>query len=127
MIFPSSNQRSRNAVAILILFLLTIPLASCENPRRMVIGRWVQHIEGSDEGAVIEFFRDGTITIDNSGTVAASQYRFTDDDIIRADMTGVWALAGPLLFKIESLDEDTLIISLLNYEDAGTVTYQRDE
>ena len=77
--------------------LLLITLAACgKSPKDAIVGTWYE--AGGDES--MQFYKDGTITIEDSGKSIAGNYTFLDDDTIRVELGGIGALAGPLVIGV---------------------------
>ena len=80
----------------LFAIISILSLTSCsQDPKQVIIGEW----KGTS-GDVMEFFKDGTISITSRGMVANGNYRFIDKDKIRFDLKGIFSLAGPVIAKV---------------------------
>jgi len=79
-------------------FCFAALLGSClAGPRSAVLGQW-KEIGGTE---VIEFFRDGTITIlDQSGASMGGSYKWIEGNKMRIELSGLGALMGPMVATV---------------------------
>jgi len=65
--------------------------------RSAVLGQW-KEVSGTE---VIEFFRDGTITIlDQSGASMGGNYKWIEGNRMRIELSGLGALMGPMVATV---------------------------
>lgn len=103
---------------IILLILSAVMLNGCiQNPEAAIIGKW-DEIDGTE---TIEFFKDGTITVDDKGMSFGGDYKFIDNDRIRIELGGLGALAGPMIVKV-SISKDELSLTT---SDGDIDKYQR--
>ncbi len=86
---------NRRKVWIVILVVL-LAASACGGPRRSIIGKWDQ-VGG---GETLEFYTDGTVVATGVGMTISGTYTFIDDEHIRIDLSGLWGIAGPQVFRV---------------------------
>lgn len=91
---PTRNQ------VIVILFGIILCIFSCtSNPEDAIVGKW-QQIDGTE---TVEFFKEGTITIDPDDMPSMSgNYSFIDKDRIKIELGGrVGSIVDPMVLKVQ--------------------------
>jgi len=86
-----------------VAFILASLVSCSSKPEEAIIGKW------SEIGATekMEFFKDGTITINDKGINMVGKYTFVDKDRIRVEFGGLAAKIGPIVVTV-SISGDEL-------------------
>jgi len=103
-----TKRRLKNLMNYLIVVLILFMLVSC-SLETSIVGKW-NEIDGNE---TMEFFKDGTVSV-NSGYVNTSgSYSLVDNDRIKLTFNGLFALAGPVVADI-SVHGDEMAITMPN-------------
>lgn len=116
---PPPNQR-RSGRKLLVWVVMIVPFAaliiggywayqSLANPpmSSFVIGKW----EAANGSEVVEYFGDGTITIDlkENDTVVTGRYEFLEANRVRVELGGLYALGGPRVITLTRSGNELLV------------------
>ena len=73
-----------------------ILLLSCSlKPENEILGKWKE--EGGTE--IMEFFKDGTVSVEDEGMSMKGNYKVVDESNIRLELVGDGTRGGPILAK----------------------------
>lgn len=72
------------------------------NPECEIVGKWCN--ERSNEN--IEFYKQGTIVVTSKDGTFSGDYKFINNNTIRADLGGLAALAGPIIARVSIAGDD---------------------
>lgn len=90
----SNRVLDRCRLVILFLCVAVVALSACKAENALV-GKWQD-----EEGYIMEFFKDGTVTFSGGYFTVTGNYKFTDDTHIRLDLQGLWGLFGPQVVEV---------------------------
>jgi hypothetical protein len=91
--FFMSKNTVRLSKAICMLVVVGLLITSCSSAKQRLIGKW----RSDKTGEVIEFFKEGTVSVTPPpplNITITGSYRLLDDDTIRIDLPGLFALFG---------------------------------
>lgn len=113
------------AVCMIIFFFLSaISVAWGEKDiKKDIIGKWERYDPKHKGKEIMEFFRDGTISLfhESFGFPGTGDYRFIDNNHIKVNLGGLWTLVGPIICKV-SISRNELVLTM---PDGEVVKYHR--
>lgn len=90
-----------------IVVVLTLSLLVSCSSESAIVGKWSE-IGGTE---TIEFFKDGTVSVVDNGITMGGSYKFVEKDRIKLELSGLGALAGPIVAKV-SIKGDELTFTM---------------
>ena len=81
--------------AVVFLLIVSLLFAAC-SPSSKIVGRW----EDAD-GAIYEFFKDGTMVIKTGIFSVSGTYDFVDRDNLKLNMDGLWGIGGATVYSVK--------------------------
>lgn len=110
---------------LMCVVLVSFWLVACsESPQEKIVGKW--QAAGANDGNILEFYPDGTITFEEAitGISVNGEYTFLNDEKVKIEMSGILALAGSTIYTISFADGQMM---LEGQNSAGISTYSRLE
>ena len=110
-------MKARNwAMAVVILFG-SIHFISCSTTQSAIVGRWQQ----TNGGDVMEFFKDGTMSVQSGGMNLGGKYTFVENQRVKIELGGLGALTGPSVANTEISGD----LMTLRFDDGRVWKYRR--
>jgi hypothetical protein len=106
----------RPVVGVFLLIFLTL-VACSSDPKKALVGKWQE----PPNGETIQFFAEGTLSINGKGGSYTGTYTVLDATHLKFEVGGLGALAGPIIFTYE-LSSNTLT---LTHSGDKPTTYKR--
>jgi hypothetical protein len=92
----AGRDMRRLVIWLIVAFILTLLVSCAPKPEKAIIGKWSE-IDGTE---IIEFFKDGTLTVADEGMDMGGSYKFVEKNRVRVELGGLGALAGPFVATV---------------------------
>lgn len=78
--------------SMLVICLLLI--SGCST-KQILVGKW----QNEQSGEILEFFKDGTITMTTSGMSLTGSYAILDATNLKITLSGLFSIGGPQVYE----------------------------
>ncbi len=88
------RQNIKRSVVLLAFIVLIIFFLTGCGTQNDLVGTWI-----GEEGDTIEFFKDGTIMVNDRYFSASGTYSIVENNRVRIEMDGLFGIAGAQIFQ----------------------------
>jgi hypothetical protein len=99
-----NTKKTFKVLSILVICLLLISACS---PKQKLIGKW----QNEQSGEILEFFKDGTISMTTLGMSFTGSYSILDDTNLKITISGLLGIGGSQIYEY-SVSGDTLTLTI---------------